>query len=145
MTYVPRDQNSRADILTKLASTKNHGHNRTVIQETLEVTRTNAIMVRAIENNIEGWITPIKSYHLKGELPEDESEARKIRIISTKFTVVPDKLYKMGKSVPMLRCLNKRETCLVLMEVHEGICKSQIGGRALANKLLRQYGICKEM
>jgi hypothetical protein len=32
---VPREQNSRADLLSKLASTKKPGNNRTVIQETI--------------------------------------------------------------------------------------------------------------
>ncbi|KAK2371898.1 hypothetical protein QL285_073098 [Trifolium repens] len=35
LIYVPRDQNARADLLSKLASTKKPGNNRTVIQETI--------------------------------------------------------------------------------------------------------------
>ncbi|WJX52573.1 hypothetical protein P8452_38672 [Trifolium repens] len=35
LIYVPREQNSRADLLSKLASTKKPGNNRTVIQETI--------------------------------------------------------------------------------------------------------------
>lgn len=35
LTYVPREQNIQADILSKLASTKKPGNNHTVIQETL--------------------------------------------------------------------------------------------------------------
>jgi hypothetical protein len=41
----------------------------------------------------------------------------------------------------MLRCLGESETNLVLLEVHEGVCGSHIGGRALAAKLLRA-GYC---
>lgn len=37
----------------------------------------------------------------------------------------------------MLRCLDENETTLVLMEVHEGVCGSHIGGMALVNKLLK--------
>ncbi|MCI36060.1 ribonuclease H protein [Trifolium medium] len=35
LIYVPREQNARADLLSKLASTKKPGNNRTVIQETI--------------------------------------------------------------------------------------------------------------
>jgi len=51
--------------------------------------------------------------------------------------MVADKLYKMGRATPMLRCLGEEETELVLLEVHEGVCGSHIGGRSLAAKLLR--------
>jgi len=37
----------------------------------------------------------------------------------------------------MPRCLGEEETCLVLLEVHEGGRGSHIGGRVLAAKLLR--------
>ena len=47
------------------------------------------------------------------------------------------KLYKMGRATPMPRCLGEEETCLVLLEVHEGGRGSHIGGRVLAAKLLR--------
>jgi ribonuclease HI len=35
LIYVPREQIARADLLSKLASTKKPGNNRTVIQETI--------------------------------------------------------------------------------------------------------------
>jgi len=37
----------------------------------------------------------------------------------------------------MLQFLSEEETELVLLEVHEGVCGSHIGGRSLAAKLLR--------
>jgi hypothetical protein len=51
--------------------------------------------------------------------------------------MVAGKLYKWGHLMPMLRCLGVDEINLVLLEVHEGVCKSHVGGRALAIKLLR--------
>jgi len=39
--------------------------------------------------------------------------------------------------MPMLRYLGEDETSLVLLEVHEGVCGSHVGGRALDKKLLR--------
>jgi len=37
----------------------------------------------------------------------------------------------------MLKCLGENKTGLVILEVHEGVCGSHIGGRALSAKLLR--------
>ena len=36
MYYIPRESNTRADLLSKLASTKKAGHLKTIIQETLQ-------------------------------------------------------------------------------------------------------------
>lgn len=60
-----------------------------------------------------------------------------IRRLSTKNIMVANKLYKMGRSVHMLRCLEKGEVTLVLTEVYEGVCGSHNRGRTLENKLLR--------
>jgi hypothetical protein len=49
---------------------------------------------------------------------------------------VARKLYKMGRASQMLRCFGEEETSLILLEVHEGVCGSHFGGRALAAKLL---------
>lgn len=47
------------------------------------------------------------------------------------------KLYKMGWSTLILRCVSEDKTKLVMMEVHRGACGSHIGGRDLAEKILR--------
>jgi len=66
--------------------------------------------------------------------PEKDQLVRKRAF---KFTIMAGKLYKMGRATPMLRCLSEEETNLVMLEVHEGVYGSHIGGRALAAKLLR--------
>ena len=38
MYYIPRESNTRVDLLSKLASTKKVGHLKTIIQETLQTT-----------------------------------------------------------------------------------------------------------
>ena len=69
--------------------------------------------------------------------PQSEEEEQQVRRQAAKFTIVAVKLYKLGKASPMLRCLGKDETNLVLLEVHEGVCGSHIGRRVLAAKFLR--------
>ncbi|KAK3037796.1 hypothetical protein RJ639_030715 [Escallonia herrerae] len=50
-------------------------------------------------------------------------------------------LYKKSFSLPYLRCLRPSESLYALQEVHEGICGQHLGGRTLAQKILRQ-GYC---
>ncbi|RDX75012.1 Tf2-9, partial [Mucuna pruriens] len=42
-----------------------------------------------------------------------------------------------GFSFPLLKCLEEEESSYVIKEVHEGICGTHIGGRALASKIAR--------
>jgi ribonuclease HI len=61
LVYVPREQNARADLLSKLASTKKPGSNRTFIQETIanpSITEEPVLMI--VES--EDWRAPIIRY-----------------------------------------------------------------------------------
>jgi len=82
-------------------------------------------------------MTPIIRYLTGSFQPKDEEEEALVRKRASKFTMVAGKLYRMGRAAPMVRCLGENETNLVILEVHEGVCGSRIGGRALSAKLLR--------
>lgn len=43
----------------------------------------------------------------------------------------------MGRSSKMLRCITEEEVGLIMKEVHEGVCKRQIGDRVLSGKILK--------
>jgi ribonuclease HI len=135
--YVPREENSRADLLAKLASTKRPGNNRTVIQEVVAAPSTRIEEVHHITENREGWMGPILRYLTGSFTPVNSEEEQTVKRRASKFVIVSGKLYRRGRTTPLLRCLGEDETHLVLLEVHEGVCGSHIGGRALAAKLLR--------
>jgi ribonuclease HI len=135
--YVPREQNARADLLAKLASTKRPGNNRTVIQEVITTPSTNNESVHHIVKGEEGWMEPLLRYLTGSFTPKNSEEEQTVRKRASKFVIISGKLYKRGRTNPLLRCLGEDETQLVLLEVHEGVCGSHIGGRALAAKLLR--------
>ena len=60
--HVPKEENVRADILSKLASTKPKGNNKSLIQETLKTPSTvETISALAIEES-PSWMTPIIQY-----------------------------------------------------------------------------------
>jgi ribonuclease HI len=58
LIFVPREQNSRADLLSKLASTKKPGNNRTVIQEVISRPSTEVAEIAMVVEE-EDWRGPI--------------------------------------------------------------------------------------
>nr|KYP76755.1 Retrovirus-related Pol polyprotein from transposon 17.6 [Cajanus cajan] len=103
--HVPREQNAKADLLSKLASTKRPGQHRTIIQETLNSPSLDEKFVNTNDGGDQGWMTGIWNYLKEGTLPEDKEEARKMRVRSAKFVIVRDELFKRGISAPLLKCL----------------------------------------
>ncbi|KAK2998191.1 hypothetical protein RJ639_023764 [Escallonia herrerae] len=55
-----------------------------------------------------------------------------------RYALVEGTLHKKSFSLPYLRCLCPSESLYALQEVHEGICGQHLGGRTLAQKILRQ-------
>lgn len=84
------------------------------------------------------WKTPIWEYIQKGILPEDKSEARKIKYKAARYTAYEGSLYRRGFNQPLLKCIAGEECHYVLREVHQGICGNHSGGSSLAQKILRQ-------
>nr|KYP66333.1 Retrovirus-related Pol polyprotein from transposon 17.6 [Cajanus cajan] len=112
LNHVPRDQNSRADLLSKLASTKKPGATRSVIQETLTQPSINETQgsILFVQEELDSWMGSYIAYLTRGELPEDKKEAS---------------------------CLTMPQAQRVMDEIHGGMCGSHIGGRALVYKVAR--------
>ncbi|KAG7564279.1 Ribonuclease H domain [Arabidopsis suecica] len=83
------------------------------------------------------WRVPIKNFILNGELPSNKWQARKLRIISAKYCIIKESLYKRGVSDPYLLCIFGPEVEIVTSEVHEGLCGSHSSGRAMGFKIKR--------
>ncbi|XP_072090626.1 uncharacterized protein [Arachis hypogaea] len=131
--HVPRERNTRADLLSKLASTKPGEGNRSLIQG---MTREPAITLH-IATLSPSWLDPITDYLEHGQVPGDEKDALKLRREAAKYAVIQGQLFRKGLSQPLLKCLHPDQTDYVLKEVHEGCCGHHIGGKALARKLIR--------
>ena len=57
--HVPREENVRADILSKLASSKSGGNNQSLIQETLKLPSiTESFPILSVDE-VANWTTPI--------------------------------------------------------------------------------------
>ena len=82
---------------------------------------------------------PIIQFLSKDVLPEDKSEAERIRRKAPRFWLSEDqKLYKRSFSGPYLLCIHLEASESLLEELHEGICGSHIGGRSIAHRAITQ-------
>jgi ribonuclease HI len=83
VTHVPREQNTRADILSKLASTRTANGYKTIIQEVLvkPSIQEKEAQPRDINSIIEmeDWRGPISRYIESGELPSDPNEKTRLK------------------------------------------------------------------
>ncbi|CAI8614510.1 unnamed protein product [Vicia faba] len=63
---------------------------------------------------------PIIKYLLHDQLPSDKEETRCLKKSSTRHLIVADKLYKMGRTTTVLRCIPEKYMRLIIKEMHEG-------------------------
>jgi hypothetical protein len=136
LIYVPREQNARADLRSKLASTKKPGNNRTVIQETIAKPSTETAEILMV---VEGsdWRYPLIRYLQNEILPEEKEEAARLKRAAIHYAMLGDRLYKRGFSTPMLLCIGELESRRILREIQDGSCGNHIGGWSLAGKVIR--------
>ncbi|XP_025652914.1 uncharacterized protein [Arachis hypogaea] len=131
--HVPRERNTRADLLSKLASTKPGFGNRSLIQGMAKEPTVALHLTRLSPS----WLDPIANFLESDKLPDDEKEAKVLRREVAKYAIIQGQLFKKGLSQPLLKCLHPDQTDYVLREVHEGCCGHHIRGKALARKLIR--------
>ncbi|GAU32026.1 hypothetical protein TSUD_147220 [Trifolium subterraneum] len=124
--HVPREHNKRADILSKLESTKRKSGNKSVIQEIISHPSIQK-PTRVLDINAIAHVT----------LPNDEKEAATVKRRSCSYTILDNKLYRRGFSIPLLKCADEATDDYILRDIHEGINSQHLGGRSLARKALR--------
>ncbi|KAK3022349.1 hypothetical protein RJ639_047054 [Escallonia herrerae] len=135
---IPRDQNTQADTLSRLASAEKMDVRCPIYLEFLEDRSISSqTEVETIEQE-PCWMDMIVTYLSTRELPSERHEARNLRVKAARYALVEGTLYKKSFSLPYLRCLHPSKSIYALQEVHEGICGQHLGGRTLAQKILRQ-------
>ncbi|CAJ2662240.1 unnamed protein product [Trifolium pratense] len=138
--HVPREHNKRADILSKLASTKRKGGNKSVIQEILprpSIEKPSKVVDINVIGDKDCWMTPVYNFLEHGTLPDDQKQAAIVRRRACSYVILDGKLYRRGFSIPLLKCVDEDTADYILREVHEGINAQHLGGRSLARKALR--------
>ncbi|XP_015959264.1 uncharacterized protein LOC107483157 [Arachis duranensis] len=134
--HVHREQNVRADILSKLAATRADTQTSALSQLTLTKPSIELLYIENI-NCLHDWRTPFLEYINTGTIPMDELNPQQFRRKASFYTKITGELYRRGFSQPLLKCLSKDDAREVMDEVHEGVCGNHIKGRALATKIAR--------
>jgi len=141
--HIPRTDNVRADILSKLASTKLKSRHRSLLQQTLStpsITHTCQNLTHTPVNSVtpfqsQNWTTPYIQYLKTGNPPLDADKTWLAK--AARYTMIGDDLYKRGYGQPLLKCVTVEQAQYVIKELHEGICGYHSGARTMTTRVLR--------
>ncbi|XP_074346612.1 uncharacterized protein LOC141685408 [Apium graveolens] len=137
LSQIGRENNSRADALSRLASAETQN-----LTGSIYLTEAKMPLIEKKEcleiHQGSDWMTPLRNFLEKGILPPDRKDALKIKYRASNYTIINERMYRRSVSQPLLRCLNNEEQQQTLEAVHEGICGEHLAGRSLAFKILRQ-------
>ncbi|GJV00684.1 reverse transcriptase domain-containing protein [Tanacetum coccineum] len=134
---VPRNENKKADALSKIASTSFAHLSKQVLMEELNEKSINEKEVVAIvEEEGHTWMTPICKYLTKEILPKEKKKARAVRRKASRYAVINETLYKKSFLGPWLRCVGPLQANYVLREIHEGSCSMHSGPRSVVAKAI---------
>ncbi|XP_052204008.1 uncharacterized protein LOC127809283 [Diospyros lotus] len=139
LMQINRSLNGHADVLTKLASTKETA-GRTVFVELLHQSSIEKKEVSFFEARID-WRMPLYHYLTSSELPNDSQEVRRLKIQTARFTIIDGVFYKRVFTTPLLKCLGPQEAEYTLAKTHSRVCGEHLGSRALATTVLREEAL----
>ena len=141
LKHVSRSGNTHADSLATLATSSAQCLPQVILVEDLHrpsVVKAELMHVHSVRAG-PSWMDPLILFLKEDVLPEERSEADKIRRKATRFWLSEDlKLYKCSFSGPYLLCVHPDTTELILEELHEGICGSHTGGRSFSHRAITQ-------
>ncbi|KAK1593557.1 hypothetical protein QYE76_017479 [Lolium multiflorum] len=147
--YVRRDDNTAADMLSKLGSGRKPIPPGIFLEhlripsvkganpENPEVAVSPAKEVMAI---IPAWTQPFLDYLIDQKLPEDEVLARQIIRRARSYTIVDGQLYKRSATGVFLKCVSNQDGIEILREIHAGDCGHHAAPRSLVAKAFRSTG-----
>jgi ribonuclease HI/transposase InsO family protein len=86
------------------------------------------------------WQTPYLEYLLRGELPLDKAETRRLARRAKSFVLLGDEkeLYHRSPSGILQRCISVAQGQELLQEIHSGTCGHHAAPRALIGNAFRQ-------
>ena len=137
ISHISRENNAPTDFLSHLATSSVNLLGRVSVEYLDHPSIDEPEEVQQLSQE-PSWIDPIQKYLVKGILPEDPTEAKKLRWKALQYVILDGHLYKRSFSLPLLKCLRPSEADFALWEVHEGMCGNHLGGKSLAYKILRQ-------
>jgi len=83
------------------------------------------------------WMTPYKRYLDDGLLPAGPLEAKIVKRNARWYTLIDGNLFRHSYTHSILTCVSVDQCACIIVELHEGICSSHIGGQAHSLKVIR--------
>ena len=85
------------------------------------------------------WMDIIIDILAEDRVLADEKEAKKVCQATARYWLLADrKLYQRSFEGPYLQCLHPSKIEELLIELHEEVCNSHVGGRSLAHRVMTQ-------
>jgi transposase InsO family protein len=111
--------------------------------EVSSVAEGEALRVKGERNGVTpnpNWQAPYLEYLLRGELPLDKAEARRLARRTKSFVLLGDEkeLYHRSPSSILQQCISVAEGQELLQEIHSGACGHHAAPRALVGNAFRQ-------
>ena len=109
-----------------------------LIEDLCDPSKVERNMVHAYQIKVgPNWMESIVLFPKEDVLPEDKSEANKVRRKALRFWLSENqKLYKRSFSGLYLLCVHLEAVELIPEELHERICGSHMGGKSLSHRVL---------
>ncbi|XP_050890691.1 uncharacterized protein LOC127096119 [Lathyrus oleraceus] len=138
--HIPREENQLVDALAMLASMfkvkwKNEAH---AIHIDHPDEPTHCLEIDADPND-KPWFYDIKTFLEKQQYPEGISitDKKSLRMLSSKFFLNDDVLFKRNYDPALLRCMDRHEASTIQKSIHEGYEGVHAKGPSMAKKILR--------
>ena len=141
LSHIPRGGNTHANYLATLATSLAQDLPRVILVEDLcTLTSLHQGMPQIHQIKLgPSWMDSISLFLEIDILPEEKSEAEKVRRKAHRFWLSKDrKLYKRSFSGPYLLCVHPEASESLLEELHEGVCESHTGGISLSHRAITQ-------
>ncbi|XP_022680819.1 uncharacterized protein LOC111256695, partial [Setaria italica] len=84
------------------------------------------------------WRAPYLDYLVRGTLPADKTEARRIARRAKSFTIVDQELYKRSHTGILQRCIPIEQGNALIQDIHAGACGHHATPRTLVGNAFRQ-------
>ena len=131
--HIPRSENVKVDILSKLERTKLKSKHRSLLQQTLSGPCITNICLNL--DNTENWTTPYIQYLKIGNPLPNTNKGWLAK--ATRYTMIGDDIYKRGYGQPLLKCVIVEQAQYVMRELHEDICKYHSSAQTMTTRILR--------
>jgi transcription antitermination factor NusG len=86
---------------------------------------------------VPSWARPIMDFLVGGQVPADETEARRVTRRSKGYTIINKEIYKKSATGVLQRCVESAKGLEMLREIHQGECGHHASSRALVAKVFR--------